>query len=564
MADKLFSRTVALLAASFLATSYCSAGLDRIVVGLNQGILFACLFIYLLLLAEEKGSILLGLLSGCCLGVGLGAYEPFKSAMAAFFIFIIYRIVFERGYIRKNWAVLAMLVIGFLAIASSLLPRHREYGMQHGVGQMVFFGNRHHGLNMDSINMFLTDIRLFLRMIFLRMSESIFLINSGPMLNDFLVPLFFLGFVCTLYRWRNYACFLVLAWFVFAPMAGILTWPCTRRLTIFFPAVAIMAAIGAFLLIKTMLSSLRLKGGVFFVGVMMIVVLCLFTVDTYVYFNKAINRTFEHHKEASDYAVRQIGGSYIYFVDLAECANVMNVMTYERRGGEEPSKFYSFIKDRDIYSKIFNTPPHDMVFVVWKHKTKTLSDIVDRIPFARVEEGKHMSRTKLRGSKFLEERGAEVLYELVSDEDLPMQRVAAKTLATEFDWEDQPLRYPFRMALEGYFYVPEDGKYDFKAIGDGETEVCIDGDQINMSLSRDCDLKRGSHSIRVEHLQNAPGKFSLVWGKRGVPPGPIYLWGGLFQDMFDLTLPPTPTPTPTSTATPTITPTPTQTPRRRL
>lgn len=560
MADRLFSRAVALLAASFLATSYCSAGFDRIVVGLNQGILFACLFIYLLLLAEKRGSVLWGLLSGCCLGIGLGAYEPFKSAMIGFFVFIMYRIVFERGYLRKNWAILVMLVVGFLVVSTRLLQQHKAYGMHHGVGQMVFFGNRDHGLNMQSINMFLTDIKLFLRMIFLRMSESIFIINSGPMTNDFLVPLFFVGFICTLYRYKNYAYFLVLAWFVFAPMAGILTWPCARRLTIFFPAVDIMAALGAFLLIKTILSVLRLKGGVFFMVSMVLIVFCLFTVDTYVYFNVAINRTFEHHKEVTEYANRQIGVNYMYFVDFDECMKAVDVVTYDRRRGEDPRKFYSFIKGRDVHAKIFNTPPHDMIFVILNQNTKTIGDIVDRFAFARVEKGKHMSWVKILGSDLLKERGAEVSYEPGSDDGRLVQRMAAKTMAAEFDWESCPLAYPFRVEIEGFFYVPEDGKYDFQATGDADTEVYVDGDRIAVLPPSGCDLKGGGHSIRVVHKQNAPGKFGLMLGRPGAPAEPIYLWGGLLQKMYGLKLPPTQTPTITPTPTDTPTPPPTMTP----
>ncbi len=558
MADKLFSRAVALLAASFLATSYCSAGFDRIAVGANQGILFACLFIYLLMLAEERRSVLWGFLSGCCLGIGLGAYEPFKSAMVGFLVFITYRIVFERGYLRKNWAILAMLIVGFFVVSSRLLQQHRGYGMHHGVDQMVFFGNQNHGLNMKSISMFLVNMRLFLRMIFLRMSESIFLINSGPMLNDFLVPLFFVGFICTLYRCKNYAYFLVLAWFIFAPMAGILTWPCARRLTIFFPAVYIMAALGAFLLIKTILSVLRLKGSVFFLSSMVIITLGLFTVETYVYFSVARNLTFGHHKEAAEYADKQIGENYMYFVDFDECANAINIVTYKRRGGEDPKKFYSFIKDRDVYSKIFNTPPHDMMFVVLNHRTKTLSDIVDRVPYTRVEKGKDMSWVKLSERDLIKERGADVLYEPISGEDGFVQRMTAKTNATEFDWESNPLPYPFRMSVEGFFYVPEDGRYNFQASGGVDTEVYVDGSQINVSPPQGCELKGEGHSIRVVHLQNAPGKFSLTWGKPGAPSEPVYLWGRLLQKMFSITPPPTPTPPPTNTPipTPTVTPTP--------
>jgi hypothetical protein len=567
MVGLLLGRAVALFAASFLAICYCASGLERMANGINQGALFSCLFVYLLLMAEKKRSMLCGIISGAMLGLLLATYDPFKAVMLAFLVFVVYRIIFERGYLSKSWFILILVIVSFLVVAGPQLQQQKTYTLLRLKTGYPFFAQPDLSSSvLAQGKTFLSLGKVFLRMLFITMNDSIFLVTETPITNDFLVPLFVLGFVSALYCWRKWNYFLVLAWFIIAPMGGLLSWADTRRIIGFLSAMHIIAALGAFLLLRAVVFGFRLNGRLFFIISLVILTTAIFSVDAYIYFNRAGIRTFGDHKEVAEYVDSQIGKRYVYLVDIA-FNDAVYVVTYEKREGSDYRKYYSFIKADEVYDRIFNSPPRnqDVIFIFGKSdKNKALiADIERAMRYAKVKQETSMLLCAIPERDLVEERGADVSYWTARGEAASVQWGFARTMSTEFDWETYPMPYPFRVEMEGFFYVPSDGTYSFRSIGGGDTEVSIDGKQVPLHPTP-CVLKGGGHSIRVTHLQNAPGKFKLTWGKRGASAKPVYLWGELLQDMFDLTLPPTPTPMPTpaltSTQTPTVTPTPTNVP----
>jgi len=533
MTDILFGRAVALLAASFLATCYYSSGFDRIACGNTQGTLFACASVYLLLLAEKKKSVLCGLLSGAVLGVGLGTFDSYKGVILVFLTFIMYRIIFERGFLRKNWFVLVPVVIGFLAAAGHQLQAQKDHAFTYIKGGFIFFS----GLKLPfsaHTGLFLQNIRILVRMLFSHVEESLWLMSGEPMLNQFLIPLFFLGCISALYCFRRYNYFLALAWLILAPIGGILLLPMDYRIIVFLPAVYIFAALGAFLLLKAILSCFRLRGNVFFISSLSILTVAVFVVNVYVYFNKCAMGTSFSDKEMGEYVDSQIGKRYVYVVgNVDTCAPY--VLTYESRRGEDQKKYYSFIKEDEVYPAIFSKPSgnQDIVFVFFKSKksSKLVEDIGKAMPYAKVEQKQCLISCMLPENELAKERGADVSYQAALLEAAPVQWGRAEAMSTEFDWENYPISYPFRIEMEGYFCVPKDDRYNFRSNGGGDTEVFIDGEQVSLSPSS-CDLNRGAHEIYLRHLQNTPGKFSLTWVRGGEPEVPIYLWRGAIQSML--------------------------------
>ena len=571
MADILFSRAVALLAASFLATCYVSSGFDRFACGITQGTLFACLSVYLILLAEKKKSVLCGFLSGAVLGVGLGTFHTFKGVILAFLVFIIYRVIFERGFLRKNWFILVLVIIGFLAVARHQLTPQKEFASYYIRESFIFFGYPQLPFSAH-IGILLRNIGLIALMLFLYIADNqaIFLCSGAPMENLFLVPLFFLGCISALYCFRRYNYFLVLAWLILAPIGGILFWPVEYRVIVFLPAVYILAALGAFLLLKAIISCFRLKGQVFFISSLTVLTVAILAVNVYCYFNKAGIRTGLGDRVMGEYVDSQIGKNYVYIVDIAD-EGALDILTYESRRGEEPKKYFSFITANEVYERIFNTPPHnqDILFVFGKSErnNKLAADIGKAMPYVKVEQKISVFSCTIHENELAKERGADVSYQAALQETAPEHWGLARAVSTEFDWGSYPVPYPFRIEMEGIFYVPRDDTYNFHSIGGGDTEISIDGRQVSLAPAP-CVLKSGAHRIRLMHLQEAPGKFSLTWGRVGKAGEPIYLWGGVLKNLFGLADTPTPTPTPTHTPTstptrtPTVTPTLTNTPTR--
>ena len=533
MADKLFKRAVALLAASSLAICFCCAGFDRLAICLNWGTPFACMGVYFLLLAENKGKQYYGFLSGFILGFGIWTYDVYKGALLAIAIFIFCRILFSKGYFRNIWLALVLLIMGFLVATGPLLEGQKAYAVGYMKQLFAFVGKPALPESGSHMDLLLINIKLFMRMLFVNMSESIHLVRDGPMLNDALVPLFFIGFVCALYNWKRYNYFLILVWFLISPIGGILSWPCTRRIIIFMPALHILVALGALLLLKNIEDSIGLSrtGGFVVALLLMIVILC--PVNAYIYFNHSTVFTQPDLREVGEYVDSQMGKRFVYLTDIGEVPTVY-FMTYEKRRGEDPGRYYRDIAGEEMYDCIFNSPPKDSMFVIWNNmkkpeNQKRITSLERMIPFSGVERKKYVVACTVDEKGLARWRGVKISYRRLAEEGLPTEWAVGKTETTEFDWRNYPLPYPFEAVMEGSLYVPKEGRYEFQVVGSGETELYIDGDEISGAPLRRHYLKEGAHEILIAHVQPEPGALSITWGAEGKPRSPMYLWSDIVE-----------------------------------
>lgn len=544
MVDILFKRAVALIAAFSLAVCFFSFGFDRIALPVNWGTVFACLGIYLLLLAEKKGQFL-GLFSGLVLGEGLRTYDVYKAALVVVTIFIIYRLVSERGYLQKNWLALLLVIGGFLAVTWNLLAEHAHYATGRSAeflreqGQSSLF-------SLPYMGFMLKNFKALVIMMFSEMRYSIFLLRPGPILNDFLVPLFCLGFVCAIYSWKKYNYFLVLAWVIIGPIGGIISLMDIRRVIIFLPAIHLCVALGAFLLLRTILHSLGLRGSVAFIVLFAVMASAIFMVNTYIYFNKAWGWTGAGSRELGEYVKSQTGKRFIYLLGLGDEPTVY-FFTYDKRKGENPRNYYEYVDVKDIrkdeiYQYIFSPPPQDIVFVCGQSRENNMlwDSIEKEMPCAKVERKQHILACSIDEQDLERDRGAWATYYSASPEDEQRGAVYAyrdtymvKALTTEFDPEQYPppVGYPFQMEMESYFYVPRDGQYRFEIRGGRDTEVSVDGVQLTTAFSQGCFLKSGAHKIKIVHLQEDAGKFSVMM-RMGGKIEPLYLWGDILPRLF--------------------------------
>ncbi|MCX6354740.1 MAG: glycosyltransferase family 39 protein [Candidatus Aureabacteria bacterium] len=538
MADKLFKRGVALLAASSLAICFCCTGFDRLAICLNWGTPFACLGVYFLLLADNKGKQYYGFLSGFILGFGIWTYDVYKGGLLAIGIFIFFRILFGKGYLRRNWAALILLGIGFVVATGPLLKGQKAYAIGYMKQLFAFIGSPALPKSGSHADLLLINVKLFLRMLFLNMSESIHLVRNGPMFNDALVPLFLIGFVSALYNWKRYNYFLLLVWFLVSPIGGILSWPCTRRIIIFMPAVHILIALGALLLFKNIGDSIGLsrKGGL--VAALLIMIVIIYPVNAYIYFNQSQAYSQPDLKEVGDYVDSQIGKRYVYLMDVepgTECPPVY-VMTYDKRRGEDPKRFYKYITGEEMYDCIFNSPARDSEFVIWNNmkipeNEKRITSVARAIPLSGIERKQYLVVCTIDEKGLTQWRGVKVSYRKLAQEGRPAEWAAAKTDKTEFDWGNYLLPYPFEAVAEGSFYVPKDYRYEFQVVGNGETTLYIDGDVICGASSCERYLKEGAHEIYISNVQRGPGTLSITWGAHGKPRSPIYLWSDIIEQL---------------------------------
>ncbi|MEJ2746182.1 MAG: hypothetical protein P8123_10940 [bacterium] len=280
------------------------------------------------------------------------------------------------------------------------------------------------------------------------------------------------------------------------------------------------------------ITGLRLKGNAFFIGSLALLSIVVLSVNVYVYFNKCDICTMFENKEVGDYVNGLIGQKYVYIYDLTDPIST-DVLTYEKRRGEDPENYFFNIHKRDeVYLALFNTPlrDRDVVFVFVTEEGKKLAQDIDRaMPYVKVEKKESFISCTIPRDNLAWERGAVVSYWTAQQGVAPSQWRMARANSTEFDWKDDRMPYPFRIELEGWFYVPADGVYNFCAIGGGDTEVSIDGRQVPLVPSL-CILTGGAHRFHLRHLQTAPGNFSIRWGRAGVIGPPIYLWGRGLQN----------------------------------
>jgi len=536
MADKLFKRAVALLGAVSLALCICSSGFDRIAHCMNWGTLFACLSLYLLFSAENRGMKYCGFFSGLVMALGLFTYDVYKGALLAILVFLIYRVLFQRRYLRENWFALVLLVAGFAIVAGPMLKATQSYTAAYTRDLCVFIGRPRLPQSCSAADLFLINIRKFVRMLFMAMSESIHLVRGGPILNDALVPLFFIGFVCALYNWKRYNYFLVLVWFILSPIAGILSWPCIRRIIIFMPALHLCVALGALLLLKNVANSIGLSRRSAFVAALLIMVFILWPVNAYIYFNRATAFSGPDLKELGEYADSQMGKRFVYITDIGEGPTIY-FLTYESRRGEGTTRYYRFVGGEEMYDCIFNSPPRDSVFVSWKRPEtmKRIAPLEKMVPFTEVEGKQHIIACTVYEKGLARWRGVKISYRRLAEEGLPTEWAVGKTESTEFDWRNYPLPYPFEALMEGSLYVPKEGRYEFQVAGSGETELYIDGDEISVAPLRGHYLKGGAHEILIAHVQPEPGALSITWGAEGKPRSPMYLWSDIVERLCGVT-----------------------------
>jgi hypothetical protein len=223
-------------------------------------------------------------------------------------------------------------------------------------------------------------------------------------------------------------------------------------------------------------------------------------------------------------------------VSVAGEVPACDFLTHESRKGKDRRIFYRGIKSDEIYPAIFNTPSRDVVFVFWNNRKslRILADIEKLLPFVTIERKRYILVCKINGADLEKERGVEAAYRPALHDGHLEQPAVRRAVTTEFDWERHapPVPYPFRLEMEGLFYVPRDGRYTFHLSGNGETEIRIDGSRLSIPLPGGCYLKAGAHKVSVRHLQDTPGTLTITWGEEGKPGEPIWLWHEVLQKLF--------------------------------
>ncbi|MEI6632733.1 MAG: glycosyltransferase family 39 protein [Chlamydiota bacterium] len=535
MADQLFKRAVALLAASSLALCFCCAGFDRLAIPLNWGTPFACMGVYFLLLAESRGKQSYGFLSGFFLGFGIWTYDVYKGVLLALAVFIFFRVIFSRGYFKNNWLALVLLAAGFIAATGPLLKGQGAHTLGYMDNIFLFVGKPNLPQSVTPGNLLLGNIQMFGRTLFRVMSESVHLTREGPIINGALVPLFFMGFVCALYNWKRYNYFLMLVWFLLSPIGGILSWPCTRRIIIFMPALHILVALGALLLFRALQRAIGFNRSRGFFACLAFLIFVLFAVNTHIYFSRSRIFTGNDLKQMGECVDGQIGKRYVYLVDVSSYrySPEAYVMSYESRKGEDSKKDFDFIDGKHICDRILNSPPRDMVFVLWNNRKmpetmQGIESIERNIPHTEVERKEYIVTCAVSQNDLAKWRGGTVSYTDCGEAPGDVWG-SARTESLDFDWRAHPLPYPFRIGLKAFFYVPKEGGYGFQAMGNGETELFVDGEKISLSAAPEHYLGEGAHEVSVKHVQNEPGSLGIRWGADAKSMEPLYVWSDAIQ-----------------------------------
>ena len=502
--------------------------------------------------------------AGLALALCLNTYEGARVAPVIMGLFILYKLITERGFLRRNYQGLAVLALAF---AMGMIPlgvyifKHPAAFMARSQQLMVTWRIREVG----NLSPLWDNIKAALLLFNYRGNGNDFFINE-PLMESPVSVFLVLGVIYSLVNWRKPAHFLLLTWTVLTLMIGLLAMPNGNRCIGAIPPAYVFA--GLFLSVCwEQLAAVVGKRGRWLLVAAAIPVLVIVARGAYRDYigptRRSMHGFFEDGLAAGKLTKPYLNDYHVFLSDRYYVARSVRFIT--NRPGEEPhQRPYSLFEPTAVL--LFNQFPRNEPLAFLLEPTERNHQIMDLLrekfpsaTYARLMDPDKPGRVGLLALTSPAEAGVIV-------EGYQQGLLARYYQGTDWDGSvsyemvdpliavHRQLQLPsFSVWWQGIINVPESGAYVFETLSDDGSYVYIDdqlvvdngGTHSARSASNTVHLQAGPHDIDIKYFQNGGGiTMEVFWqpprGPKEFLPAPVLFPPGTVDlaSLPPITLPP--------------------------
>jgi 4-amino-4-deoxy-L-arabinose transferase-like glycosyltransferase len=541
----LFSKQTALISTTLLAVSHWYIHFSRLGINYIQTSFFELLAFYFLLraLRFRKGSDFVW--SGLAVGFGLYTYYAARLVPLLILVFLAYRALGEKGFLRGNYRGMALMaaaaVFAFAPLGLYFIEHGRQFVSRTG-GVFIFTS-----ANLDHFS-YTYRTRDPLRVLWIQTVQTLSVFNyrgdtSGqygfrePILDSLTSALFILGLAYSLSQWRRWKHFFLNLWFWATVVTGnILTTdaPFTPRLIGMVPALFIFAGLALDKTREQLSQAFGPKGKRYCASMTALTLLLIAYINGDAYLNRYIGKQkpMSASTELARY-IRSLGPEYrTYLLGNPHLYFGFGAIHFIARGSEGVD-VHNVADEVPIRSKVVK----ETAFILLPSHLDTLPFIRHYYPNGILEEHRDVYNQLMF-----------VSYRLSSEEIKERQGLAGRYYRGE-NWQGEPqfthwgsmvegglpssssgpslLSYPFGVVWEGTIFLPRYGHYAVGLDPGPQASLFLDGQLLAEGGSNyvegEAILPAGPHAIEVWSVQRtADDRVALYWtppdgGKEIVP-----------------------------------------------
>jgi hypothetical protein len=529
----LFGRQTALISTVLLAVSHWYVHFSRL--GLNNILtpFFGVLAFYFLLKGLHSRKELDFVWSGLAVGFGLYTYHASRLVPLMIPVFLAYKLVTEKGFLRSHYRETAIMVAAAAFAFAPLALYFIEHGQQFMArGQGVFIFNAR---NLDHF-FYAYHTRDPLRVLGIQTWHTLAVFNyrgdtSGqygfrePILDFYTSAFFVLGLAYSLSQWRRWKHFFLNLWFWSnLVLGGILTIdaPFTPRLAGLVPVLFIFAGLALSKTLEQLGQAFRSKGKRFLASVTALTLLLIAYTNGDAYLNRYIGKQkpvsvpteLAHYIRSlgPEYQIYLLGAPQLYFnfgtirfiardADGMDVHNVADEVPI-RREVEKEAVFVLLPSHLDMLSFIRHYYPDG---TLEEHQ-----DVYDHLMFTSYQ----VSREEIRARQGLTGR----YYRGENWQGQPQATRSGSMVEAGLPGSSGSslLSYPFSVVWEGTIFLPWYGRYAWGLDSSAQARLFLDGQLLieggDGYVEGEAMLPAGPHAIEVWFVQKAADdRLVLYW-----------------------------------------------------
>ena len=551
LARRAFGSLSALLSLFLLATARWHIHMSR--WGWNELMppLFQILVAYLLLRGLEREQARDFALAGLALGLSQYTYLAARLIPVMVFIFLLHQVVTVRGFLRRHWVNLLLLVLVSMMTFAAL-------GLTYLKNPFLWINRAQQVSIVDDL-----ETAGNLRPLWDNLVKHLLMFNyqgdanprhnlpQSPMLDPFTGALLIPAVGYALYRWRDRRYALLVLWIAVTLLGGVLSMakeaPQGYRTLGVLPAVALL--VGDLLVrLWRQLSQPAKKvwRGVAGAGLMVFLALSIYhNVRVYFVTYAQDHRTFWGFTPLETGVARTVSSALgthdVYVVPKLAHFSSLRLATYQRpeggSGGLARPPYHTFLPSADL--PLPNMSGRDALLVLetqylsltpfighyYPESETRLHRAPDGQPLYVTVEIPHRALTDVSAEPPVGQGLLGSYFEGAAWQGQPRDRRIDPLLLFHWYGKD-PLPDPFSVRWEGEIVLPEDGSYFFALVGDDGVRLSLNGELVGESGHPDApnvieahlDLKAGIYPIRVEYFQRSGSKcIEFRWSRPGTP-----------------------------------------------
>ncbi len=480
--------------------------------------------------------------AGLALALSLNTYEGARVAPVIMGLFILYQLITERGFLRRNYQGLAVLALAFVMGMIPLGAHFLKYPTAFVArSQQVMVTGRIR--EVGDLSPLWDNVKAALLLFNYRGNGNDFFINE-PLMESPVSVFFVLGVIYSLINWRKPTHFLLLIWTILTLMLGVLAMPNGNRCIGAIPPAYLFA--GLFLsvcweqltAIAQVALGKRRQWLLVALAVPLLVVIAHGTYRDYLGPDRRFMYGFFEDGLAAGKLTRPYLDDYhVFLSDRYYVARSVRFLTYH--SGESPTqRSYSLFEPTAVL--LFNQFPRNEALAFLLEATARNRQIMyllqQKFPSATYEELMDPDRPGRVGLLALTVPGeAEVsaegyqqgllarYYRGLNWDGSVLYEMVDPLIAVH-----RQLQLPsFSVWWQGIISAPQSGAYVFETLSDDGSYVYIDGQLVvdnggvhsSRRASNSVNLEAGPHDIDIKYFQDGGGvTMEVLWQP---PRGPM-------------------------------------------